>query len=398
MPVEIEDIILGTAARESPKLAEALAGIVWSLSHRHQLFAQIHLNTQVLLSRQDTESFLANLDERNSTDDVPGFDSGSLVRRVAFSAYPKDEDIQTEVLRRCRGITEIAAPSSLFSLLFQHNERRKHWPSWDPRSRSSLAPDDAENATDLSLVMLSGAMPDAYEGFSSNEESDKLAAQRVKKLVFAQSSEQAESLFFISTSPITFFDTFKSLTHLAFRLPILGTTPPADLIANPLAFGEQLECIVFLGSKTRGLSLSPDEYTEAQYRKEVLMTHIFSDRRCLYLPDVPECLWLSEDDEYISDWADNKTDTWENAKLMTETMASNLLEYVCSVSTIIRFFDSIVRSTVRCLVMDCISLVKPTLTNYLASSIPPLHARLVEYLFNLERELPRSLQDKFSRS
>ena len=67
------------------------------------------------------------------------------------------------------------------------------------------------------------------------------------------------------------------------------------------------------------------------------MTHIFSDRRCLYLPDVPECLWLSEDDEYISEWADNKLDTWENAKLMTETMSSKLLEYVSIPSTIVCF-------------------------------------------------------------
>lgn len=113
---------------------------------------------------------------------------------------------------------------------------------------------------------------------------------------------------------------FTSLTHLALNLP---NTPSFDPI-HPLTVLPQLQCLVYLVHRPN----FPAVVTRAT-DWDVLLAHIFNDRRVCLLPGVPVLRDYTREDKLCQWWNERGfDDVWESAKMYTNDRAVDILRYV----------------------------------------------------------------------
>lgn len=120
-----------------------------------------------------------------------------------------------------------------------------------------------------------------------------------------------------------FSATFRSLTHLA----ITYSPPPSvrfDAL-HPLTLLPHLQSLVYLVNRP-SVAIG---YRGSDW--DIVLSHIFNDRRVLLLPHIPMFTFAEgeREDEFCEWWTENHCkDIWEDAKVYTNERAQDVLQYV----------------------------------------------------------------------
>ena len=169
-----------------------------------------------------------------------------------------------------------------------------------------------DNGPDLELVLLRDDVRDLFPGINRS-------ASRITKISIIP-SDSFRPLNLLDLSSIS---SFPSLTHLA--LPAKFTQymisgNEVGIAALFESFVPTLERIVFLTSG----GMEARHYDKRT--KDVLLSHIFSNRKHLVLPCFPTFHDYTEDDAYIQHW-EKGGDIWMQAEVYTAREGSKLLRY-----------------------------------------------------------------------
>jgi len=256
-------------------------------------FRATWLRTNIVHSVDGFSKYLTRYEAPNddllSKGSIGRLNRASCVRRIYFG----DEDVKAvpALLSKCPNIEEIAASGFSLARLFRSPQPGQ------PSALSSSAHPLHLLVTGRERHILSAERRISQTPF------DTQATQRVTHLTFAQSRYPGpiQSLAFLS-------HTFPSLTHLSLRCPSVSFMPDAPIASLP-----NLECLVYLGTTDRLVE-----------RWDVLMSHIFRDRRCLYLPEVPN----EGEQTRFAKWWDDDHDIWEEARRYTANEAAKMLRFV----------------------------------------------------------------------
>ena len=257
--------------------------------------------------------FLDFADEEDLTErslhprDTAGYSFSSYVQRLMLSDHLTDivNESPLSLRKLCKnfGVHEIAAPVHLVANLFSPVPQQKD--TWTPYGDSSGPADEGQqSSTTLHLTLLDGGVEFLQETFRNASTS----AERVNKLALISPES---SRFLDSTSLFI----FPNLTHLALSVASFDTIQLFQDLPN-------LQRLIFLTDR-KGFERSTKGET-----KDVLMQHIFGNRKVLALPDVGKYTACRRNDPFVISWQENTMGLWEAAERYTTNESIKLLRYV----------------------------------------------------------------------